>query len=232
MRKKFNFIILGPQGSGKGTQARLLSEKLNAPIISMGEISRKSRERNNEIGKTARYYYDKGMLFPTELIGKLLEKELEKMNLSKTIIFEGVPRNLKQVEVFNEILKKLKIPQPIMIYLNISKETGFKRINGRKVCSKCSTPILPADSNYSSGICAKCSGKLIVRPDDQSDAIKKRLDSYYKETEPVIELYRKSGNLLEINGEPSVDEVDKEVNEKIKQLGVIWLILKVMKKLR
>ena len=218
---KRNFIILGLQGSGKGTQARLLSEKLNIPVISMGEITRRSRERNDKIGQIARSYYDSGKLFPADLIGDLLEVELKKLDLNKGVIFEGVPRNIQQVEIFDRILRKLDISEPILIYLNISKETGFKRISGRKVCSECNTPILPLDSNYSSGACKKCGGELIIRPDDQPDAIKKRIDSYFKETEPVIKLYKKAGYLIEINGEPKVEEVDKEVNIKIKRLGVI-----------
>src|SRR3990167_9480359 len=209
------FIILGPQGSGKGTQARFLSEKINTPIISMGEVSRKARERNDEIGAMAREYYDKGILFPADLIAKLLEAELIKMDLSKGIIFEGVPRNMQQVEIFNKIVVKLNILEPLLIYLNISKETSSKRIKGRKVCSICSMPVMPNDENYQSGVCKKCGGKLITRPDDQPEAIRKRLDSYYQETKPVIELYRQSGKLIEIDGEPSIDAVSREVNKKL-----------------
>lgn len=219
--KDVSFIILGPQASGKGSQSQLLAEKLKLPLLSTGAIAKRVRDKKDKLGKLARSYYDKGKLFPDDLIIKLLIPILKDFDYKNGLVLEGIPRNKKQVEALNKLFQELRIPEPRVIYLKINKATVYERIKGRKVCNKCNTPYLPKDPNYKSDLCNKCGGKLIVRPDDGPEAIKKRLDIYYKETEPVIKYYRQKKQLIEIDGELSIKEVFRAIIRKLKEKGVI-----------
>ena len=202
-----NFIILGPAGSGKGTQAKLLSEKYNIPHISTGVIFREIREQNTELGKKVREFVDNGILVPDEITNELIAKRLDEPDCQKGFVLDGYPRNLEQAE----FLDKHK-PVYKCIYLEVSDKECIKRMSARRVCSKCK-----ADYNIicikpkQEGICDKCSGELIHRDDDKPEAIKKRLEIYRKETEPLIDFYEKKGVLLRINGEQSIEKVFKDV---------------------
>lgn len=219
--RNISFIILGPQGSGKGTQSQLLAEKLNLNLLSMGAVTRKLRDEDSDLGRKAKEYYDQGMLFPDDITKQLLENTVKKLDANKGIIFEGVPRSYKQLYIFDGILKEFNISEPWFIYLKIKKSTIMDRIGSRKVCDKCNTPYLADNKEYKNGICEKCGGKLVTRPDDQPAAIEKRLESYHALTEPLIDYYKKKNKLIEIDGEPKIPEVFKKIIKSLKEKGVI-----------
>lgn len=216
-----SFIIIGPQGSGKGTQARLLADFLGYGNFSMGEICREARNRTDKLGQMARAYYDQGKLYPESLTLSLAEDYLAKMEKNIGVIFEGYPRTIEQIPDFNHLIKKFGFEEPWVIYLDISKATITKRISARLVCSKCSTPYLPGDHNYLSNVCALCQAKLIVRPDDKPLAIKNRMQVYFHETVPVINHYQQLQKLIKINGEPPINEVHQEIINKLKAQKLI-----------
>lgn len=214
-------IILGPQASGKGTQAQLLAEKLRLPVFSSGVLAKKARDRKDSLGKKARFYYDQGKLFPLNLLMPLVKDKIKKINYQKGIIIEGIPRNLAQVKELNKLLLELVLPQPWVIYLKIDQETVYQRIKNRRVCEKCNLPYISSNWNYQAGICSKCGGKLVVRPDDKPLAIKKRLKVYFHQTEPLIDYYRKRGRLIEIDGEPSIAKVFQSIISRLQERGVV-----------
>jgi adenylate kinase len=210
----FHLVILGPQGSGKGTQARLLSEKFKMPYFSAGELIRKKSRSNTEEGRKVKALHDAGMLIPNEITKKLIENELKKIPQSQTVIFEGYPRTMDQVKDFEDILRQRDKKDKKIIVLDVKESTVYQRISGRRVCVICEKNYYPPDSLTLKN-CIECGGELIKRSDDTKEAIEKRLHIFKNETKPVIDYYKKRGELLEINGEPKINEVTKEIIQKL-----------------
>lgn len=213
----FHLIILGPQGSGKGTQTELLSKRFKMPYLGAGELIRKKSQEKTKEGKKVKVLHDTGNLIPHKLVKKLFEEELRKIPQEQTVIFEGYPRTQEQLRDFEDILKKRKIKDKRIIILNIREETVYKRLSGRRICSSCEKNYYPPNS-LTLKRCSECGGKLIKRPDDRKDAIRKRFGTFTSETKPVIAYFKKISQLTEINGEPSIDEVSKEIIKKINEI--------------
>lgn len=208
-----HLVILGPQGSGKGTQAQLLSKRFKMPYLSAGELIRKKASQKTAEGKKVKALHNSGILIPHKLTKELFEAELRKVPQSQTVIFEGYPRTLEQIEDFEDILAKREKKEKRIIILNIKEKTVYQRLAKRRYCPRCETIFYPKKSLELKN-CPKCKTKLIKRPDDRQTIIKNRLDIYKRETEPVSAHYKKTHELIEINGEPSIDEVNKEILEK------------------
>jgi adenylate kinase len=208
-----NILMLGIQGSGKGTQAEQLEEKLKIGHVSTGEICR-NIDITTPLGKKVRSYIDKGMLIPTGLMTELLKERLSKDDCKNGAILEGYPRTTEQAELLDDFF-----PLDHVILLSISDEEALKRLSGRWTCSNKNCAI--AYNVYTEpkpkipGICDKCGSKLYQRKDETPEAIKKRIETFHKETEPLIDYYRKKGILITINGMPSIEDVQKEIREKL-----------------
>lgn len=215
---KLSFLIIGPQGSGKGTQAKILAKRLNLAYFSMGEELKRVRDSDTALGKKGRPFYDRGVLWPEYLVKQVLIQSLKQLNLKQGIIFEGYPRTLYQEKIFRKISKKFHLPDPWVIYLKLSQKSIIDRIGKRRICPSCGRAFHPQDRDYQKSKCLKCQAPLMIRPDDQPEAIKKRLAVYHKRTKPLIDYYRKKDRLIEINGEPAIEEVSKEIWEKIKEM--------------
>ncbi|MEM4330682.1 MAG: nucleoside monophosphate kinase [Candidatus Pacearchaeota archaeon] len=197
-------LLFGPQGSGKGTQAELLSKKLGVPSISVGDLLRntkgKLKEKIDSILK-------EGKLVPTEIVVEILKKRIKKDDCKKGFIIDGFPRNLEQAESIKKIFSPDKV-----IELVLSEEECIKRITGRRICSKCGknfniyTELKPKKE----GICDFCGGELKIREDDLDEkAIKRRLEIYYKETKPLLEFYK--DKLVSIDGKGTAEEVFRRI---------------------
>lgn len=205
-----NAIILGPQGCGKGTHSRRLSEKLDLKHIPMGRILRENVRKRTELGKKAKKYMDKGELVPDDLAVKILLKKLEKID--KDFILDGFPRNLKQAKLLDEIIEIDKA-----VYIDIPKEESVERLSNRRQCKKCGEIYnLLHKKPKKEGICDKCGGELYQREDDKPELIRKRLNRFEKETRPVIDYYKKKGILKEVNGVGSIDELNKKIEKILK----------------
>lgn len=197
---KMKLVLIGPQGSGKGTQAKLLSKKLKIPHISTGDLLRNA---TGELRKEIDSYIVKGELYPDEKMLKLLETRIKKEDCKNGFILDGFPRNLKQARMLEKITK---IDRVVEIY--ISDEEAVRRLSGRVACEKCG-----AGFNYitippkEKGKCDKCGGKLVQRDDDKEEAIRKRLKIYHEETEKILKHYK----TIRVNGEKSIEEVQKEI---------------------
>ncbi|HJX05967.1 MAG TPA: adenylate kinase [Candidatus Nanoarchaeia archaeon] len=207
-----NFVILGPQGSGKGTQAKLIADKYKLPHISTGDIFRQMRTQNTGLGRKVKELIDAGNLVPDEITNQIIVERLAKPDCKKGFVLDGYPRNLGQAEFLDK-----NYPVTKVILLEISEGETIKRMAARRICSSCKADyniiyILPKKE----GICDKCGGKLIQRDDDKPEAIRKRLETYNKETTPLISYYDKKGVLLRVNGEQPIEKVFRDVVAGIK----------------
>ncbi len=202
------YIFVGVQGSGKGTQAKTISKELGMCHISTGDLF---RELTGELKTEVDSYMNAGKLIPNELVIEILEERIEKDDCKKGIILDGFPRNLEQA---NALDKKLKVDK--VVEIQISDKESLKRLSGRFTCENCKEGynIYTAPKPKQNGICDKCGGKLVQRADDNPEAIKKRIEDYHNQTEPILNHYK--DKVIKIDGEQTIEAINKELLEKLK----------------
>jgi adenylate kinase len=203
------FIILGPPGAGKGTQAEILSQRLNLLKVSTGDILREAVSKGTELGKLAESYMNRGELVPDDIMLSLVEETLKGKD---GFILDGFPRTINQAKGLEDILRKLGMEIKAVILLDVSDEEIVRRLSSRRVCIKCGAVYNMITSPPKiEGVCDRCGSELVIRSDDEPDTIRKRLEVYRRETAPLIDYYRKKGLLKEVNGTGDL----KEVTEKL-----------------
>ncbi len=217
-------IMLGAPGTGKGTVASNLSEKLGIPQVSTGDIFRKAIAEKTEVGVEAEKYISKGMLVPDDVTIKIIEERFKDADVQNGIILDGFPRTIAQAEALDEMLKNMGKSIRLAINLETPESEIIDRIVSRRICSNqdCkavyNTKLNPPKQE---GICDKCGSELIQRKDDNEETVKSRLDAYYKQSAPIVDYYKERGVLyssevsLKIN-KMAVD-VAKEVYEMLKK---------------
>jgi adenylate kinase len=207
-----NLIILGPQGSGKGTQAKLLAEKFNLFHLEMGNVMRTKAGEKTPLGEEISGLINKGMIVPDEITFSLVQNYLTEENLRKGLIFDGFPRRITQGTWLDAELTKHGTQIDHLIYLELSKEESLKRLSGRRHCPKCNRNYnlitMPPKNDE---ICDDCQIKLITRDDETPEAIAQRLENFQNSTYPVVEYYEKQNKVIRINGEASVEAVFAEI---------------------
>ena len=216
--KDYNIIILGPQGSGKGSQAILLAENFNFVHIETGKIFRKMAKTNTPLGKKINNLINKkGKLVNDDVVIKVLIKSLSKVPRKKGLLFDGFPRNLNQAKELDKLFTTLDRELTHVIYMPIKKATTLKRLTRRRTCDKCGK-IFISGVNIKASVtkCPVCKGKIIQREDDKPKAILKRLEIFNKQTKPIISYYKKRGLVVKIDGEPTIKQVYKVVLSTIK----------------
>ena len=202
-------IMLGAPGTGKGTVASILSEKLNIPQVSTGDIFRKNIAEQTELGKLADSYISKGNLVPDDVTIKIVEDRLKQDDVQEGIILDGFPRTIKQAEELDKILEKENKKVDMVINLTTPKEEIIERIVNRRVCSnqECKTVYnIVLNPPKVEGICDKCGSKLLQRKDDNVETVESRIDTYLKNTSPLVEYYTKQNKI-------STQLVSKTVNK-------------------
>ena len=206
-----NYVLIGPQGSGKGTQAQFLIDKYNFQYISTGNLLRQISSVPTPLGEKIKNIIDRGELLPDELLMEVFHNELQGFDKTKGILIDGTPRTLNQAQMLDKIFSFEELTLPKAINVNINRQAAIDRLTKRKTCKKCQTPFLPTDNSAQSGICEKCGGEVVSRIDDNAEAIERRLDLYYKETEPIINYYYQSYRLVKVNGEQSIEGVANDI---------------------
>jgi len=209
-------VITGPQGSGKGAQAKLLERDFGFKHMSTGDILREEVKAKTPDGLEADDYMKKGLFTPFDLNNRILKKGLEQ-NKGKTILLDGYPRYMAQAEYLLSITE-IKC----MILLKVSDKTSIARMVNRRICTA-TNKIYIADQITPADIaeCKALGGEIIHRIDDQPEAIKKRLLDYHTETIPVIEFFKKKGiPVLEINGEQTIEKVDEDIKKELARIGI------------
>ncbi len=201
-----NLIILGPQGSGKGTQAELLAKKLNLDHFDAGRALRQVSLLDTPLGKEVHEIITvRKELVPSRILEEVLRVRLASLSREQGIAFDGVPRNVEQAEYFMEILREFGRKIDRVFFVDISKEESVKRIGKRFACQDCKEPIILKEGQPA--VCPKCGGELKQRADDTKEGIEKRLKIYAEKTMPVIEFFEKMNLVSRINGEQTEEEV-------------------------
>lgn len=198
-----DFLFFGIQGSGKGTQSKLLCEKYGLSYFETGGRLRRLASENSDLGKKIKSILEAGKLVPNEVVIEMVEDFLAHLPSQKTsVIFDGIPRNEGQAKLLEDLLVKHG-RKYIGVHIHIPKELAIERLLKRRLCEKCKK-IFPPD--YAKDMCDVCRGKLITRSDDTEQAIRTRLDVFEKETTPVVDRYRKENRLVEVSGDKPIEE--------------------------
>jgi adenylate kinase len=206
-----NIIILGPQGSGKGTQAELLVKKYGFNYVEMGEILRSIADSNNPKAKEIGGKINSGKLAPDELVRLIAWDFINKHDKNKGFLFDGYPRSEAQYDHLVDMLEKFGKKIDLVIFLNISEKETIRRLSARLTCEKCDrTWNSITNPPPSPGEC-ECGGKLMVREDDKPEAIKIRLDIFNENTTQILKTTKKEGILHEVNGEQSIEAIHEDI---------------------
>ena len=197
-------ILLGAPGSGKGTQAELLSKELNIPTISTGNMIRKQLKSGTELGKRLESYMSEGKLVPDEVIVEVVKERVQHDDCKNGFILDGFPRTIPQAEA----LDKMKVKVHKVIDIDLPDEAIIKRMSGRRVCLDCgATYHLETKKPKVEGVCDQCSSTLSQRKDDNQETVLARLEEYHKQTEPLKGYYTTKGNLSSVDGNQPLEKV-------------------------
>jgi len=211
---KMNIVLLGSPGVGKGTYAKRISKIYNIPHISTGDMFREAIKNKTEIGLKAKGYMDKGELVPDDVTIKTVEERLKKDDCKNGFMLDGFPRTIAQAEALDKIIVIDKV-----LNFTASDEVIIDRLSGRRVCKNCGAifhirNIIPKTE----GVCDNCGGELYQRDDDKPESVKKRLDVYKKQTEPLIDYYKEKGILADIDANKPIEQVDEIIADVRKAL--------------
>lgn len=211
-----NLSILGPQGSGKGTQAEKIAEKFGLLHIEIGKILREWAASDRPKAEEIRQKINQGVLVSDEILSGVLTKVIEGGPTTAGVVFDGTPRNLQQYELIKNLLAERGAKLDKVIYLEISEPESIKRLSSRRTCQKCGEVFnLITNPPLTSNKCDKCGGDLVQREDDTPGAIAQRLAIFHQATTPVIEQARKEGILTEIDGERPIEEIFEDIMAKL-----------------
>jgi adenylate kinase len=212
-----NLIFLGPPGAGKGTQASILSKKLNIPQISTGDILRNSVRAGTPMGTRAKLFMDSGALVPDEVVVGIVEERLQDSDCTNGFILDGFPRTVAQADALDVVLARLGKQIEIVLSMTVDDEELLTRISGRRMCEKCGKGYhLVFDPPSVTGICDLCGSKLYQRDDDKVETMRKRLDEYYQKTAPLISYYSQKLILQPIPGVGAIDEIQHSIEKALK----------------
>lgn len=214
-------IMLGAPGTGKGTVAGLLQEKLGIKQVSTGDIFRKNIKEGTELGKIAEVYISRGDLVPDDVTVKVVEDRLNEPDVENGIILDGFPRTVKQAEELDRILAEKGKKVDKVINLTTPDEEIVERIINRRVCSnqECKAVYnLILNPPKKDGICDKCGSELIIRKDDTEETVRARLKNYFEQTSPLVEYYEKQGNVLTETVSKSINKLGEDVAEEVAEI--------------
>ncbi|UZE91834.1 MAG: adenylate kinase [Methanosarcinales archaeon] len=206
------FVLLGPPGAGKGTQAERLAKKYGIPHIATGDILRQSVKDRTKSGMLAKSYMDKGELVPDQILIGIIRDRLSSVDCSKGFILDGFPRTVTQADALSSILRRLNQKLDGMINLEVPQEKVIARLSSRRVCRSCGTNYhIEFNPPKEEGKCDKCDGQLYQRDDDKEESIQNRLKVYQRQTEPLIKYYKKEGLLIPVDGAKDISAVFEDL---------------------
>jgi adenylate kinase len=209
-------VLLGAPGAGKGTQAKKLIEKYGIPQISTGDLLRAAVAAGTPLGKEAKSYMDKGELVPDSVVLGMVQERLKQDDCKKGYILDGFPRNTAQAEALDKMLAALNMSLTGALSVDVPFEDLMKRLTGRRTCKACGQMYnVYFGPPKKEGTCDKCGGELFQRDDDKEATIKKRLEVYTAQTEPLIGYYKNKGIVKSVAGTGSIDEIFKKVCEAL-----------------
>jgi adenylate kinase len=211
-----DLVLLGPVGAGKGTQARLIASKYGVPHIASGDLLRAHRSRDDELGRQARTFMDRGALVPDELVITMIVERMRQPDAHHGVLLDGFPRTLAQAQALDRELQDEGRGMTMALYLEVPVEVLVDRAAGRWTCRTCQ-----ATYNYrvkpprQEGICDLDGGQLYQREDDRLDVVSERIRVYIQDTVPVVEYYRERGILREVDGTRDINSVAADIERQL-----------------
>ena len=214
-----NILIIGAPGTGKGTMSNLIVDKYHVVHISTGDMLRHAVALKTEVGLKAQEYMEAGKLVPDEIIHGVILERLKEDDIKDGFLMDGYPRNLRQAEDLEGILKDLEMHIDVVLDLNVDEEVLKERITGRRVCKNCGA-IYHIKNNppQKENTCDLCDGELYTRKDDTLESLVTRLAEYHQNTKPLIDHYQKQGLVKEIDASLKVEEVFEAVSETLEKV--------------
>jgi adenylate kinase len=211
---ELNLILLGPPGSGKGTQGERLQEDFRLPYYATGDILRAAVKEGTDVGKQAKEHMDRGDLVPDEVIIGVIAERLQQAEAADGFILDGFPRTQPQAEALEQKMKELQRQITAAILIDVAEKEVVRRLGGRRTCEKNPGHIyhLEFDPPENDEVCDIDGGKLVVRDDDKPEVIKNRLAQYHEKTEPLIDYYEDQGILQRVDGAHPPDEVEERIH--------------------
>lgn len=213
-------LLMGPPGAGKGTQAERLISEYGIPQISTGDMFRAAVKAGTALGREARSYMDKGALVPDSVTVGIVKERLSEEDCRKGWILDGFPRTTAQAAALDAMLHDMGITLTAVLNISADKDDLVKRISGRYVCRSCGASF---HSEFRpprvKGVCDTCGGELYQRDDDKADTVSQRLAVYETSTRPLIDYYRASGVLYDIDGNQSMEDVYSQIQAVLKKAG-------------
>ena len=205
---------MGPPGAGKGTQAEKIIENYQIPHISTGDMFRKAIKDQTELGMEAKRYMDQGALVPDHVTIGIVKDRLSESDCKSGFLLDGFPRTVDQAKALDEILTSLDSKIDYVINIDVDLDILKERLTGRRICRSCgATYHMIFNPPAVAGTCDKCGGELYQRKDDNEETVGNRLDVYVSQTKPLLDYYSLAGNLVNINGQQSIDLVFAEIQD-------------------
>lgn len=213
------FVLVGPPGAGKGTQAQFLAAHFNVPHISTGDIFRSNLKSGSALGLEAKKYMDKGELVPDSVTNDMVRDRLMHSDVANGFLLDGYPRNVAQAEVLRTALANLDLKLDAALELSVENDELITRLSGRRTCSNCGKVWhIVYEKPAREGVCDACQGELIQRDDDKAEVISRRLEVYEAQTAPIISFYRNEGLLITVAAAGSVQEITKRCIAALAQI--------------
>ncbi|MFF5633890.1 adenylate kinase [Streptomyces sp. NPDC012825] len=212
-------VLVGPPGAGKGTQAAFLAKNLDIPHISTGDLFRANISRGTELGLKAKAFMDAGDLVPDEVTIGMAKDRMEQPDAVNGFLLDGFPRNVAQAEALDAVLKAEGMELDAVLDLEVPEDEVVKRIAGRRICRKDSAHVFHVTYNApkTEGVCDVCGGELYQRDDDSEETVRRRLEVYHTQTEPIIDYYRAQNLVVTISALGKVDEVTAKAMDALKK---------------
>jgi adenylate kinase len=214
---ELNLILLGKPGAGKGTQADRLKDDFGLPYIGTGDLLRKHKEEQTDLGREAAPYMDSGGLVPDELVVRMILEEIEERG-DDGFLLDGYPRTIAQADALGEALDESGRRLTAALYIDADDETVIQRLSGRRQCKNGHLYHVEFNPPKLEGMCELDNTRLYQREDDKPDKIRKRLDTYHRETEPLIDYYEQRGLLRRFDGSRSPTEVHDHIRATLATL--------------
>lgn len=212
-------VLLGAPGAGKGTQCKRIVEKYDLQHLSSGDILRKERAENSDLGKKAQSYMDSGALVPDELIVEMMVKAIDRAS-DKGYVLDGFPRTVNQAEQLDKALNQNGKKIDAVINLKIDDQIVMDRMTGRRSCPDCGAVYHVENLKPKvTGKCDKCGADLLQREDDKPHVVAKRLETYHQQTEPVIGYYKDNACVIDVDAKGDIDEIGEKIFESLNTLG-------------
>ncbi|GHG10171.1 adenylate kinase [Streptomyces flavochromogenes] len=212
-------VLVGPPGAGKGTQAAFLAKNLDIPHISTGDLFRANISQGTELGLKAKAFMDAGDLVPDEVTIGMAKDRMEQSDAVNGFLLDGFPRNVAQAEALDVVLKAEDMQLDAVLDLEVPEDEVVKRIAGRRICRNDSAHVFHVEYNApkTEGVCDACGGELYQRADDSEETVRKRLEVYHTQTEPIIDYYRAQNLVVTISALGKVDEVTAKAMAALKK---------------